>query len=260
MKREGFVTFTLAACLAFAACGPGPSSSGSAPSGRDGAAVIERKIDHLEGLLARRPAAGRVMDELISALPDRAWLTGVAYDGGKVRIKGVAPSNNALADYISRLGDSPALTGLTLGASTMKTVRGRESWEFSLEAVARDPQGGAAPAPGDPAARLSGLERSLTPRQDSAATLRDVQRLALDSGLQMTRFAPGAEVSGEFTVALPVSIELRGDRNEVARYLRGLAALPGLWVVERFSLEAVSPGDPRSPVRATIAQSFQTIL
>ena len=44
----------------------------------------------------------------------------------------------------------------------------------------------------------------------------------------MTKFAPGAEVPGEFTTALPVAIEVSGDQNEIRRYLKGLADLPRL--------------------------------
>jgi len=246
------VLICLGACVAFAACPSGPSSD-PASSAAGEAAALERKAAHIEGLQAWRPVAGRVLDALLSALPDRAWLTEISYDAGKVRIKGIASSNNLLADYIARLGDSPALTGLTLGASTMKTVRGRESWEFALAAAAADPPSEAASTGVDPAAHLAELEKALPSRQDSAATLREIQRLVLDSGLQMTKFAPGAEVQGEFTVALPIAIELAGGRDEIAGFLRGLSALPGLWTASKFSLKAVSPDDPRSDARVSIA-------
>ncbi len=252
MARGISSLFCLGACLALAACNSGPSSSGPSSSEADEAAVLARKVEHIEGLLARRPMAGRIMDELMSALPDRVWLTEITYDSGKVRIKGIASSNNLLADYVSRLGDSPSLTDLTLGASMMRTVRGRESWEFSLEALARDPGSEGASAGSDPAARLEGLEKALPSRQDTAGMLRDLQRLALGAGLQMTKFAPGAEVAGEFTTALPVSIDVSGDRNEIRRYLLDFAELPRPWIVERFSFKAVSTDDPRSEVRASI--------
>jgi len=251
MSHGKRILICLGACLAFAACPSGPSSD-PASSAAGEAAALERKAAHIEGLLAWRPVAGRVLAVLLSALPERAWLTEVSYDAGKVRIKGIASSNNLLADYVSRLGDAPSLTDLTLGASTMKTIRGRESWEFALAAVAADPASEAAPTGADPAARLAELEKALPARQDSAATLREIQRLVLDSGLQMTKFAPGTEISGEFMVEMPVAIELMGDRDEIARYLRGLAELPGLWTASKFSLKAVSAEDPRSPVRASI--------
>ncbi|HOW86653.1 MAG TPA: type 4a pilus biogenesis protein PilO [Candidatus Aminicenantes bacterium] len=243
-----------AACLALAACGSGPSSSGPSPSAGGADAALERRVEHVEGLLARRPQAARILDALVSALPDRVWLTEAVFDSGKVRIKGNARSNEFLADYIERLGESQALENLTLGASVLRTVKGRERVEFSLAAAAREePPGAPAPSGASPASRLEELEKDLQASQDSSALLREIQRLALDSGLRMTKFAPGAAVPGEFTTALPVGIEVSGGFGELGRFLRGLAALPGLWVVERFSARSVSPDDPRSSVRASVS-------
>jgi Pilus assembly protein, PilO/Fimbrial assembly protein (PilN) len=252
MRCRRAILLCLGACLALMACPSGPSRSGSSSSGKDEAAIAAREIDHLEGLLARRPVAGRIIEDLMSALPDRVRLTEVSYDSGKVRVKGIAPSNNLLADYVASLGDSPSLADLTLGGSVMKTTRGRESWEFTLAAVAAEPASEAASAGPDPAARLAELEKTVPARQGSAATLREIQRLALDSGLQMTKFAPGPEVAGEFTAELPVAIEVQGGWSDIAGYLRGLAELPGLWVAAKFSCKAVSADDPRSEVRASI--------
>jgi hypothetical protein len=251
MKKKS--AFCLGACLVLMACPSGPSSSGRGPSDKDEAAAIERKIDHLEGLLARRSSTGGVLDDLISALPDRVWLTEAAYDPGKVQIKGRAPSNNVLADYVSRLDGSSFLTNVVLRSSAMKIVKGRESQEFALEALPREAVSATAPSGTSPAARLEALEKALPSRQDAAGTLRELQRLALESGLQMTKFAPGAEFAGEFTVELPVAIEVLGDRSELRRYLLGFADPARFWVVERFSFKAVSPEDPRSQVRASIA-------
>ena len=255
MARKMSLLILAAACLALAACNSGPSSSSSAgasSSGKDKAAALERKVEHIEGLLARRAQAESVLDALMSALPDRVRLTEAAYDSGKVRVKGNAPSNNLVADYLSRLEGSPSLTNVALRTSAMKIVRGRESQEFALDALARDI--GSAPASSDlsPAARLAELEKALPARQDNAAMLRDLQRLALEAGLQMTKFAPGAEIPGEFAGERPVAIEVTGGPSELGRYLKGLSELPRLCVVDKFSFKAVSGEDPRSPVRASI--------
>ena len=252
MTRGMSLLVCVGACLAFAACNSGPSSSAASSSRKDAAVVLERKAEHIEGLLVRRPAASALLDGLISALPDRAWLTEVVYGAKKVQLKGRAPSNDLVADYLSRLGESPSLANIALRSSAMKIVKGRELQEFALGADV--PDNGGAPAPaGEPAAtRVEELEKALPSRQDTAGTLRELQRLALAAGLQMTKFTPGAEVPGEFTSALPVAIEVSGDLAELGRYLRGLAGLPGLWVVEKLSLKAVSADDQRSPVRATI--------
>lgn len=242
----------LGACFALMACPSGPSSSDNSSSGQNEAAVLERKVEHIEGLLALRSVASGVLNDLKSALPDRVWLTEVAYDSKKVQVKGNALSNNLVADYLSRLEGSPSLTDPALRSSATKIIRGRESQEFALEALARDPGRALAPAGTPPAGRLEELEKAFPARQDTADMLRELQRLALDSGLQMTRFAPGAEVPGEFASALAVSIDVSGDRTEIGRYLHGLSVLSRLWVVERFSIKAVSGEDPRSPVRASI--------
>jgi hypothetical protein len=242
----------LGACLAFAACDSGPSSSGPASAANE-AAKLERKVEHLEGLLARRSSGARALDALTAALPDRVRLTEAVYDPSGLQIKGHAPTNNLLADYIARLSESPSLADVALRGSSLKTVRGRDRVEFLLAAADRDTGGSTATAAGSPAARLEALEKALPARQDPSEMLRELQRLALGSGLQMTKFVPGVEVAGEFTGELAATIEVAGGLSDLERYLRGLSELSGLWIVERFSLKAVAADDPRSGVRASIS-------
>lgn len=251
-KRIGaIIAAALAAGLILAACGSGPSSGPSASAG-DEAARLERHIAHLEGLLAARPRASAVLAALILARPDRVRLTEVAFEAGRARVKGTAPTNDLLADFLARLEQSPALAGVSLAGSTMKLDRGAESWDFALEASARDREAAREPA-ATPAARLAELAALVPGRPESAPLLRELQRLALEAGLGMTRLEAGAEISGELTSALPVSLELTGSWSELAGYLRGLALLSGLWTVDRFSARAADPGDLRSPVRASVA-------
>jgi Fimbrial assembly protein (PilN)/Pilus assembly protein, PilO len=252
IKRVALVA-GLGVCLTLAACNSGPSSSAASSSRQAEAAALERKADFLEGLLARRSSAARTLDALTSALPDRVWLTEIVYDPKGIQAKGNAPSNTILADYMSRLAESPSLTDVTLRGSSQRTVRGRERVEFLLQAAARD-AAAVPPASGaSPAARLARLEKALPARQEPSEMLRELQRLALDSGLQMTKFVPGVEVAGEFTGELAATIEVAGDRAEVGGYLRDLAGLSRLWVVERFTLKAIAPDDPRSQDRASVA-------
>lgn len=238
--------------LALAACKSGPSSSGRSPAEKE-AAALERKAEYVGDLLVRRPLAADAFDALTAALPDRVRLTEIVYDPKGVQAKGNAPSNTVLADYISRLAGSPALTDVMLRGSSLRTVRGREHVEFLLQAAVRDPGSGSAPVDVPLAVRLKELEKALPPRQEPSEMLREIQRLVLDSGLQMTKFVPGVEVAKEFAGELAATIEVEGSVADVSRYIRGLANSPRLWVVERFSLKTVSPDDPRSDVRASIA-------
>jgi hypothetical protein len=252
MEMRTPVLMSLGACLLLAACNSGPSSSASSSSKPDEAAILERKVDHIEGLMARRGVAAAILDDLTSALPDRVWLTEVAYDSGKARVKGNAPSNNIVADYLSRLEGSPSFMDIALRSSAMKIVRGRELQEFALEAVVRPGEAASAPSDLPLSAHVEELEKALSAPQDSSEMLRDLQRLALTAGLQMTKFAPGAEIPGEFASEWPVAIEVSGEPTELSRYFKGLAELPRLWVVDKFSFKAVSGEDPRSPLRASI--------
>lgn len=247
------IPFFLGACLALAACDSGPSSSGS-PSPRErAAAALVRKAEYLEGLFAQRASAARALDALTLALPDRVWLTEVVYNPAGIQVRGNAPTNNLLADYLARLGESPSFADVALRGSSQKTVRGRERVEFLLAASARGAEAAASSAGATPASRLEALEKALPARQDPSAMLRDLQRLALESGLQMTKFVPGVAVDGEFTGELAATIEVADGLSDLGRYLRGLAGLSNLWIVERFSLKAVAADDPRSDVRASIA-------
>jgi hypothetical protein len=244
MARRIPIPVSLVVCLLLAACNSGPSSSGRS-TGADEAALRERKAEYIEGVIARRGQAGQALEALVSALPDRVWLTEVALDAGKIRAKGRAATNNLLADYVTRLGENASFTNVTLGGSVMKSVRGRETQEFSFEIALMGPGPGTA-GTGGPAAELP-------PRQDSGAILRKLQGLARDSGLQLTKFAGGAEVAREFAAEVPVTIEVAGNVRPLASFLDGLAHLEGLWVVERFTLRAAAPDDPRTPVRAAVS-------
>jgi hypothetical protein len=243
-------------CAVCLACPSGPSSSGASSSreaAESEAALLERKAGFIEGLLAQRPAAAEVLDGLMSALPDRVRLTEAFYAPGKVEIRGTAPTNYALSDYLSRLAGNRALAGANLRGSSQRTARGREWVEFLIDASVSAPAIEPAAAGAPPAASLEELEKALSPRQDDAAMLRELQMLALDSGLQMTRFVPDLATEGEFASELHVTIDVAGGEDDLARFLRGLAGLERLWVVEKLSFKAVSAEDPRAGVRASVA-------
>ena len=252
MNKRTALFACLGISLALAACDSGPSSSRSTPAERE-AAAAERKAAYLEDLVARRSLAAQAFDALTSALPDRVGLTEIVFDAKGIQAKGNAPSNTVLADYLSRLAAGSPLTDVMLRGSSLRTVRGRERVEFLLQTAVRNPGSGSAPAGAPSAVRLKELEKALPPRQDPSEMLRELQRLVLDSGLQMTKFVPGVEVAGEFAGELAATIEVAGDPDEAGLFLRGLAGLSRLWVVDKFSLKAVAADDPRSEVRASVS-------
>ena len=225
----------LCASLVLAACNSGPSSPGP-----DKTAVLERKAAFLEGLTARRDEAARAWDAVAGALPDRLWPTEVAYDSGEVKVAGRALSNGLLADFVSRLEESPHLAGVDLRSSVQKKGRAGDYFEFAVAVraagVGETPSSGALPS-----------------RPQTAESLRELQRLASDSGLRMTKCVFGQASSGEFAGELPASVEIEGSRAEIGRYLDGLARLPHFWFVKKVGAKATSPQDARSPLKASVS-------
>ncbi|HYA49149.1 MAG TPA: type 4a pilus biogenesis protein PilO [Burkholderiales bacterium] len=261
MNGRLFPLFCLAACLVSAACPSGPSASGPSE-----AVALERKIEFMSGITGRRDLAARALEDVNAALPSGVWLTEAVYDSEAIRLKGRAASNNLLADYVSNLGAIPSLNGVELQSSVQRPARNREYEEFMIQVLVRkagasvssEPE--AKPGSGDVAAlaaRLEELEKVLPPRKETADLLRQFQQAAGEAGLKITKFAPGAEAPGDLYNEWPVAIEVAGSRQGFEQFLKGLADWPRLWLAKKFSFQAVSNDDARSPVRVSLtAQTF----
>lgn len=248
LRERSITTVILSVCLAFASCSPGPS-----PSAPSEASALEARIDFLEGLLSQRRDAARFLDELTSALPERVWLTELAYEAGEASVKGVAGSNILLFDYLSRLEGSAELANVGLKSSTQRAGRDRDAVGFVLLVGLGYPRGVTSPHAGPSAARLEELEKQLLASGEKADLFRQMQRLASDAGLQMTKFAPeGAVPAGPYE-EWSAAIEVMGDVAALQRLFRELAGSARLWVVEKFSFKTLAADDSRSPVRASIA-------
>ena len=251
MIRSAGPIACLCTALVLAACNSGPSAP--VP---DKSSALERKVEFLEDLAARRDLAARAWSEIAAAAPDRLWPTEVVYQDGAVEVKGSALSYDRLADFISRLENSPRLTDVDLRTSVQKTGKTGDYYEFTVAARAvgdgdAPPSRGSAPSE----ARLVELESALSARPQTADGLRQLQRLAADSGLRMTKCVFGQEARGEFAAELPVAVEVEGSRAGLGRYLSGLAGLPHFRFVKELRVKAVDARDARSAVRASIAAS-----
>jgi len=241
----------LCAALVLAACNSGPSAPGP-----DKASDLERKAEFLEDLAGWRNLAARAWSEINAAAPDRLWPTEAVYKDGEVKITGSALSYELLADFISRLEESSHLTDVDLRSSVQKKGRAGDHYEFTVAARAvgdgdAPPSRGSAPSE----ARLAELELALSARPAPADGLRELQRLAADSGLRMTKCVFGQEASGEFAGELPVAVEVEGSRAGLGRYLGGLSGLPHFRFVKEFRVKALDPRDARSAVRASVVAS-----
>ncbi len=258
MEKRALLVLCLAACLIFIAC----PSRRSAP-GPDEASALRGRIDLLSGYLEQRGVAARILGDLSRALPENAWLTEAGYDGAAVRVKGFAPSNTVVADYVARLGGSTVLADVNLQTSVERRVGNRARQEFAVQATVRGTGGlrASAAVGGEGsggqeitalAARVAELEKDLPTGKNSAGVLRKFQVAADESGMKIAKFAQGAEIPGEFYNEWPVSLEVTGSRRSLGIFLEKVGEMPGLWLVKQFSFRTASPQDADSPVRASL--------
>ncbi|MGB9004867.1 MAG: PilN domain-containing protein [Candidatus Aminicenantales bacterium] len=110
--------------------------------------IVEKKISLINLLKSQREIAVRIMDELSKNLPDWVWLNEVSYENQLLRIKGRAMSNTQIAEYISKLENTEALSQVNVIEITQRTQRNEQFLEFILSAA----YGSGPPPPPPPAA------------------------------------------------------------------------------------------------------------
>ena len=67
---------------------------------------IRDRIEVISGLQRSRPVIVHVFDELVRALPRGVYFNTLAREGDRLRIEGVAESNNRVSELMRRLDDS----------------------------------------------------------------------------------------------------------------------------------------------------------
>ncbi len=73
-------------------------------------ATLKERINIINDLKARQHGPVRVMDEVSKALPDLVWLNKLEFNGTSVKLQGLAMDENAVANYIANLDESPFFT------------------------------------------------------------------------------------------------------------------------------------------------------
>ncbi len=230
-------------------------------------AATEARVRLLDGFMERRGVAAAMLRDLLTLLPERTWLTEVVYDPGGIKVGGNAATNNALANYLASLEGSSALSDVNLISSARKEGRYAAYEEFLIRAAPRDRKPSKSPGLGSAQPResatalnqrLQELEAFLPAQKDIAAAMREIQRACQDSGLTLSKFAPGPQVPREPYAEWFIALEVAGSRQGLLRFLERAADLSHPWVTARFSFKAASPSDPKSPVRAGL--SLETYL
>ena len=93
---------------------------------------LRHKINVINELKRTQQGPVRIMVEVSRALPELVWLTSLTLKGTGVAISGVAMDENAVANYISNLDESPFFDEPEM--KNMARSRG-DSFAFTLNCV-----------------------------------------------------------------------------------------------------------------------------
>lgn len=93
--------------------------------------ALRHKIAVIEELKRNQRGPVKIMDEVSKALPELVWLTKLTFKGNELLLDGNAMDENAVANYIANIDDSPYFEEPEL-KNLARAGRG-ESYSFSLK-------------------------------------------------------------------------------------------------------------------------------
>lgn len=100
--------------------------------------------------------------------------------------------------------------------------------------------------------QLRDLQKIIPEKKEIDVILRMSQQMALDSRLDIIRFAPRGEINRDFYSEWPIPFEITGSYHNLASFFDRLSKFERLFNIENFSLRAL----PKQTDDLTIAASF----
>ena len=94
---------------------------------------LRLKIEVIEELKQNQRGPVKIMDEVSRALPELVWLTKLTLRGNELVLDGIAMDENAVANYIANLNDSPYFEEPEL-KNMARSGRG-DNFSFSLKVM-----------------------------------------------------------------------------------------------------------------------------
>lgn len=98
------------------------------------------RMKAIEGLQASRPLIVRILDEIVTTLPDGVYLTSITQTGDSLKISGVAESNARVSSLMRNIEKSSWLTAPNLQIIESADSSGRRLARFTLTLRQVSPQ------------------------------------------------------------------------------------------------------------------------
>jgi type IV pilus assembly protein PilN len=93
---------------------------------------LQRRLNVIYTLQRAKTGPVRVLDELVTAMPGKLWLTAVKEKEGKMEIKGMAMDNPTIAQFMTNLEKSGVIKNVELVVSQQVEKKDLKLKEFTL--------------------------------------------------------------------------------------------------------------------------------
>jgi type IV pilus assembly protein PilN len=93
---------------------------------------LQRRLNVIYTLQRAKTGPVRVLDELVTAIPEKLWLTSVKEKDGKMEIKGMAMDNPTIAKFMTTLEKSGVIKNVELVISQQVEKKELKLKEFTL--------------------------------------------------------------------------------------------------------------------------------
>lgn len=97
---------------------------------------------------------------------------------------------------------------------------------------------------------LSKLEAIIPQKEEISAILKNMQQLAYDTRLNITRFIQNPEIIKEFYAEQPISVAVTGEYHNLAIFFDRLNTFQRLFNIEDFSIKALREQSEASTISA----------
>jgi type IV pilus assembly protein PilN len=96
--------------------------------------ALEDKLKILDALKKGRTGPVKVMDELATIIPNRAWLVEYTEQNGNVVMRGMAVTYEDLSTFAQKLKTSKYFANVTIRKASQKNQSGSVEWEIDCNA------------------------------------------------------------------------------------------------------------------------------
>ncbi|MCI5207333.1 MAG: pilus assembly protein PilN [Candidatus Electrothrix sp. ATG2] len=95
--------------------------------------LVEQQITIVHDLQKKSQLTVRILDDVARTTPhERMWLADLTQGAGSLKLNGMALDNRTIANYLEKLKESPYISNVTLGSTSLSKYEGRNLKKFSL--------------------------------------------------------------------------------------------------------------------------------